>query len=183
MTIYTRTGDGGETELLGGQRVGKDAARVEAFGAVDELNCALGLVRAEPLSHPVDTLLERVQQELFDLGAHLAAPDPAAHSASAIGHEHVAALEADLERLDARLPPLTQFILPTGSRAGAALHVARAVCRRAERRAVALARLGRGTVSPAILAYLNRLSDLLFVLARTVNLQAGHPDVSRRAAP
>jgi cob(I)alamin adenosyltransferase len=183
MTIYTRTGDGGETGLLGGLRVGKDAARVEAFGAIDELNCVLGLVRAEPLPQPVDRLLERVQQELFDLGAELAAPDPAARPAPAIGQEHVAALEADLDRLDARLPPLARFVLPTGSRAGAALHVARAVCRRAERRTVALRRLGQGPVSPAILAYLNRLGDLLFVLARTVNLQAGHPDLPWRAAP
>jgi len=177
MKIYTRTGDRGETGLLGGPRVGKDAARVEAYGTIDELNCLLGLVRAESLPEPVDQLLQRLQNELCQLGAELATPDPDAHKTRTIGQEQVAALETDIDRLVARLPPLAEFVLPSGCRAGATLHLARAVCRRAERRTVSLVRLSQEPLSPVLLAYLNRLGDLLFVLARAVNAQAGQSDI------
>ena len=180
MTIYTRTGDRGETALFGGPRVGKDIARVEAYGTVDELNCVLGLARAEPLPEPIDRLLERLQNELFEVAAELATLDPLAHGTRSIGQEHVGALEAEIDRYAARLPELKEFVLPGGSRAGAALHLARAVCRRAERRLVTSIRGSQTPISPALLAYLNRLGDLLFILARAVNAQAGRAEAAWR---
>jgi cob(I)alamin adenosyltransferase len=175
MKIYTKTGDEGETGLFGGPRVRKDAPRIEAYGAVDELNAVLGLVRAEPLPADIDALLATIQNELFDLGAELATPDPAKMGVGALGPSQIAKLEAAIDRHEALLPPLKQFVLPGGSRAAAALHVGRTVCRRAERRAITLASVER--ISPQLIVYLNRLSDLLFVLARAVNHAAGLPDV------
>lgn len=176
MKIYTRTGDQGETGLVGGPRVGKDAERVEAFGTVDELNAALGVVRAEPLPADLDHLLGRFQNELFDVGAELATLDPVAHGTRTITSKHVQTLEADIDRLEEELQPLTVFILPNGARAGASLHLARAICRRAERRLVTLIHHSPEQVSPVLPTYLNRLGDLLFVLARVVNARAGQQE-------
>ena len=177
MTIYTRAGDSGETGLLGGRRVGKDAPRIETYGTVDELNSLLGLARAEPLPEDVERVLGRLQGELFEVGAELATPDPDAHGNRTIGPKHVQAIEADIDRFQSTLAPLEHFVLPTGTRAAATLHVARAVCRRAERRLVAAIRQSEEEISPVLVAYLNRLGDLLFVLARSVNAQAGRPEV------
>jgi len=174
VRIYTRAGDDGETGLFGGGRVKKDCARVEAYGAVDELNAVVGSARAAGLPKDVDAVVGRIQEELFVLGADLATPA----KGSARGDRVVRldagateALERDIDRCEEDLEPLATFILPGGTPAGAALHVARTVCRRAERRTAALS--SEGTISPAILPYLNRLSDLLFVLARLTNARAG----------
>src|SRR2546423_4473629 len=186
MKIYTRTGDSGKTALFGARaRVPKDDARVEAYGTVDELNCTLGAVRAALSPEAVlDPVLAGLQSDLFAVGAELATPPSqeaklAAHMQLALD-ERTAALEAEIDRLEAALEPLKSFILPAGTPAAAALHVARAVCRRAERRTVALAKVD--TVRPEILRYLNRLSDLLFVLARYANHLAGVPDTPWRPA-
>jgi cob(I)alamin adenosyltransferase len=175
MKIYTKTGDTGETGLFGGPRVRKDAARVEAYGAVDELNAALGVTRSEELPGEIDALLARMQNELFDLGAELATPDPQKHHMTRIGAEQIGWQEAVIDRYDGQLPPLKQFILPAGTRAAAYLHLARCVCRRAERRIVTLAE--REPISADLIVYVNRLSDLLFVLARAANQAAGVADV------
>jgi len=168
--IYTRTGDGGMTGLADGTRVAKNAPRIEAIGAVDELNSHIGALLAERLPRDVRELLTAVQNDLFDLGGELSIPGHAIMSEA-----HVARLERFLDRLNATLPPLKEFILPGGSRAAGCAHVARAVCRRAERRAVAL---GTKNEVPAFaLRYLNRLSDLLFVLARVLNRRSGHREV------
>jgi cob(I)alamin adenosyltransferase len=166
----------GETGLFAGPRVGKDMPRIEICGAIDELNAGLGLARAEPLAAEIDGLLKRVQTELFAIGAELATPDPAAQGVRWIGPEHVKALEADIDRYGEALPPLEQFILPGGTRPAAMLHLARTVCRRAERRLVTLIRRSEEPISLVLMAYLNRLSDLLFVLARCENAKAGRPD-------
>ncbi len=176
MKIYTRTGDLGETALFGGPRVGKDMVRIEVCGEVDELNCALGLVRAEGLPEDLDCLLDRLQNELFEVGAELATPDPVKHGTRTIGRRHVQQMESEIDAMAASVPELTAFILPGGTRAAAGLHMARAICRRAERRLVALVRRNDQEVSRVLLAYLNRLSDLLFVLARVVNGRGGCPD-------
>lgn len=180
MKIYTKTGDQGETSLYGGRRVGKDDARIEAYGTVDELNAQLGVVRTLPLPPGTGELLERLQHELFVLGADLATP-PEKTSAKVrrIAPEDVARLEVDIDRLDAGLSELRTFILPSGSPAGAALHVARTVCRRTERRTVRLVREGSLDRLPVV--YLNRLADLLFVLARHVNHALGSPETPWKA--
>jgi cob(I)alamin adenosyltransferase len=178
VKVYTRRGDAGETDLFGGGRVPKDHLRVEAYGAVDELNAALGVAAAASGHADVRTLLAELQSRLFDLGAELAAPDPARRAKSALRGpraEHVAELERRIDGFEAELPPLRRFVLPGGTAASAALHLARTVCRRAERRAVALARTE--SVEPLAIRFLNRLSDLLFVLARLENRRAGLPDV------
>ncbi len=177
MTIYTRTGDGGETGLFAGPRVFKDHARVEAYGTVDELNCALGLARTCGHPEEIDALLCRIQRELFALGAELATPDPEASKMDLIRDQHVAALEAAIDRYEAQLPPLGQFILPAGSTASTFLHLARGICRRAERRVVSLCRTEPVRVSERTIRYLNRLGDLLFVLARVANAAANQPDM------
>jgi cob(I)alamin adenosyltransferase len=160
--IYTRTGDDGTTGLGDGSRVPKDSPRVEAFGCVDEANSAIGVVLAVPgIPGDVALLLTRIQHELFDLGGELCIPGHRAIEAA-----HVLALEQALDAFNERLPPLREFILPGGGPAAAACHVARATCRRAERRCWTLARAE--TVAPEPLHYLNRLSDLLFVLARVL---------------
>jgi cob(I)alamin adenosyltransferase len=182
--IYTRTGDGGETGLFGGGRVSKDDLRVRAYGAIDELNAVIGLARATGHTREIDAVLERLQHQLFDLGAELATPDPASQAAAHAGHVSaiwVDALEQDIDRFEARLPALRQFVLPGGVPAAATLHHARTVARRAEREIVALA--AREPLNPELLKYVNRLSDLLFVLARAANHAAGQPDVAWIAAP
>ena len=173
MKIYTKTGDGGETSLFGGGRVPKDDARVEAYGAVDELNAALGVARSLAPVPEIDGELARIQAELFAVGAELATPVDARARGGLPGvrGEWAEALERQMDRWDAELPPLTAFILPGGTPVAAALHVARATCRRAERRAVALAHLAH--IDPAVVIYLNRLSDFLFEAARAANLRAG----------
>jgi cob(I)alamin adenosyltransferase len=172
VKIYTKTGDAGETGLFGGPRVRKSDARVEAYGDVDELNASIGAVRALVEDPEIDGQLARIQEELFRVGAELATPHEA-KARSAIPPLEAAAtarLEAAMDDWDHELPPLTRFVLPGGTRTAAALHVARTVCRRAERRAVALA--AEVEVTPAVLQYLNRLSDFLFVAARLANRRA-----------
>jgi cob(I)alamin adenosyltransferase len=175
VKIYTRTGDAGETSLFDGTRVMKHDDRVDAYGEVDETNAWVGLARASRLDTDLDAHLVQIQRDLFALGAQLA--DPADKIAdrvtkATLGDTDVARLETIIDRLDTELPPLRRFILAGGTPAGAALHVARTVCRRAERRMVAL----QPPVDPVLLRYVNRLSDLLFVLARAVNHRAGVPE-------
>lgn len=168
--IYTRTGDGGTTGLADGSRVAKDSLRIEAIGAVDELNSVLGVLLAEGIPEEMRNCLTGVQHDLFDLGGELSRPGH-----TIISTAHVVRLEASLDRYNATLPPLADFVLPGGSRPSALAHVARAVCRRAERRLVALS--SGESVAAAGPQYLNRLSDLLFVVARVLNREAGRPDV------
>ena len=177
MRIYTKTGDDGTTGLLGPGRVSKDDLRVDAYGTVDELNAALGVARSHGLDAEADKLVGRLQEELFVLGSALADPSPGGPFHHAITPGHVEGLETAIDRLEEELAPLSQFILPGGSPAGARIHLARAVCRRAERQAVTLAHRPGEDVPPVIIAYLNRLSDLLFELGRAVNRRAGVADV------
>jgi cob(I)alamin adenosyltransferase len=177
MKIYTRTGDAGGTALFGGTRVSKADPRVAAYGDVDELNACLGTVRAQSeLAGDIVALVEQLQKDLFAIGARLA--DPAEKIAErvtkvAVGEADVQRLEDWIDRLEAELPPLRRFILPGGNRTGALLHLSRTVCRRAERSIVAL---GAERVEAHLLAYINRLSDLLFVVARVVNHRAGQTE-------
>jgi cob(I)alamin adenosyltransferase len=180
MKIYTRTGDNGETGLFGGGRVTKDHARVAAYGDVDELNAAMGAAQAvEPATFAAD-LLQSIQRDLFAMGGLLASPDPAkvakALSKAVLDDSRTAALERAIDHAESGLVPLERFILPGGTAKAAALHVARTICRRAERSVVALSH--GAVVPPVILIYLNRLSDLLFVLARQANAEARRPDVT-----
>ena len=168
--IVTRTGDAGETGLGDGSRVAKDSPRIEAIGTVDELNSVLGVLLAEPLPEAIAACLTDVQHDLFDLGGELSIPGH-----FAITDAHVTRVEVAVESFNADLAPLKEFILPGGSRAAALAHVARTVCRRAERLLVHLA--ATQSVSERSRVYLNRVSDLLFVLARAVNRSAGRPDV------
>jgi cob(I)alamin adenosyltransferase len=178
LKVYTRRGDGGQTDLFGGERVAKDALRVEAYGAVDELNAALGVAAAATADPELRELLARIQVLLFALGGSLATPDAAHRAKSGMpepAQSDVDELERRIDGFEAELAPLARFVLPGGDPAAAALHVARTVCRRAERRCVQLA---RDEAIPAIgIAYLNRLSDLLFVMARVANRRAGVADV------
>jgi cob(I)alamin adenosyltransferase len=177
MKIYTRTGDAGGTSLFGGIRVSKADPRVAAYGDVDELNACLGAVRSQgELSGDVSDVLDQLQKDLFAIGARLA--DPAEKiadrvSKAAVGDSDVQRLEDWIDRFEAELPALRRFILPGGSRAGGLLQLSRTVCRRAERSIVGL---GSDKVDAHLLAYVNRLSDLLFVLARAVNHRSGHPE-------
>jgi len=176
MKVYTRRGDAGETSLFGGQRVPKDAARVAAYGDVDELNSVLGLAIAELDDEEFAAGLRSVQSKLFDLGGELATPDIEEREARGkglprVGDDDVVALERWIDLLDEELAPLENFVLPGGTKAAACLHLGRTVCRRAERRAVALAR-NEGLADIPV-RYLNRLSDLLFTLARAANHRAG----------
>ncbi len=177
MKIYTKTGDAGETGLFAGPRVGKDDPRIEGYGTVDELNTVLGLARTQALPKDIDSLLAIIQNELFDIGAELATPDPKSRGTNLISEAQVAMLEKAVDKYEANLPILKTFILPGGSPGAAWLHLARTVCRRAERRVVTLMKCPNQEVSPTILVYLNRLSDLLFVLARAVNAAAKVADV------
>jgi len=168
--IYTRTGDDGTTGLADGSRVRKDTARMEAMGAVDEANSDLGVVLCETLPDAIRDCLTDVQHDLFDLGGELSIPGHALITAT-----HVERLEHAIDAFNADLPPLKDFILPGGTRAAALIHVARAACRRAERRLVSLQ--AAEPVAAPLLHYVNRLSDLLFVLARSLNRAAGRGDV------
>ncbi|MBA3886612.1 MAG: cob(I)yrinic acid a,c-diamide adenosyltransferase [Acidobacteria bacterium] len=173
MKIYTKTGDRGQTGLFDGTRVSKDDTRVAAYGDVDELNAGLGAARAAGMDDEISAMLDRIQRDLFALGARLA--DPAKKIAgrvtkAAVSADDIERLEGWIDALEADLPPLRRFILAGGSPAGAALHVARTVCRRAER---AMVGLGAEAFEPELLTYVNRLSDLLFVMARAVNHRAG----------
>lgn len=184
MKIYTKTGDGGDTGLFGGVRVSKADPRVAAYGDVDELNAWLGFARTslpEADAEPgLGAMIEQIQRDLFALGARLA--DPAHKIANrvtktAVGSDDIARLEGWIDRLEESLPPLKRFILAGGSPGGAALHVARTTCRRAERAMVALRAGEDGAFEPELLIYVNRLSDLLFVMARAANHRAGSPEI------
>jgi len=168
--IYTRTGDAGETGLGDGTRVPKESARIQALGDIDELNSAIGMLLIEDLPTPMRDALDGIQHDLFDLGGEVSIPGH-----HAIRDTQVVHLEGLLDTANATLPPLKEFILPGGSRAAACAHLARTICRRAERSLVALAR--RETVSERARQYLNRLSDLLFVYGRWANRHAGRQDV------
>jgi cob(I)alamin adenosyltransferase len=175
MRIYTRSGDDGTTGLFGGARVGKADPRVAAYGGVDELNAVLGWARAAPLPPALDGVLARAQAGCFAVGAFLATAPGKDPGIEGVGDADVKAFEDAIDALEADLPPLKSFVLPGGCEAAARLHVARTVCRRAERGLVALA--AREDVDAVHLRWLNRLSDLLFVQARWANHDAGHPDV------
>jgi cob(I)alamin adenosyltransferase len=177
MKIYTKTGDQGETGLFDGTRVSKSDPRVDAYGEVDELNAWLGLARAEGVDAEIGGMLEQLQRDLFAVGAMMA--DPGHHIAKRVkkallGEADIARLEGWIDTLEATLTPLRRFILAGGTRAGGSLHVARTVCRRAERRMIAL---GPNAVDQNVLVFVNRLSDLLFVMARAVNARAGAPEI------
>ncbi len=171
--MYTRTGDKGETSLYTGRRVGKDSVRVQAYGSVDELNSQVGLARASfsRKIEKIDTMLRKVQRDLFVLGGDLATDTEKSASVPRIGSEHVDKLEGMVDSTLAGLEKLTRFILPNGGLAGSQLHVARAVCRRAERDVIILSRTEK--VNPEVVRYLNRLSTLLFDLARLANKSEG----------
>jgi cob(I)alamin adenosyltransferase len=175
--IYTKTGDDGTTGLPGGARVAKDSPRIKTYGSLDEINALLGVVGSCSLPDPVRKILIHIQNDLFAIGTMLASPDDAGdkdRGISGITDANVQVLENEIDECEIHLPPLSQFVLPGGSTAGALLHLARAVTRRAERRCVALAR--SEIVAPQILRYMNRLSDLLFVLARLVNNKDSQPE-------
>jgi cob(I)alamin adenosyltransferase len=168
LKIYTRTGDGGETSLFGGSRVAKNDPRIEAYGTIDELNSTIGVARASWPSSSIDKQLDAIQSDLFDIGAHLAAPGN--DRFAGVKPRRIEELERAIDAMESELQPLTTFIIPGGSLAAAQLHVARTVCRRAERRVVAL------EGSENTVAYLNRLSDYLFVAARCANRSHSVPD-------
>ncbi len=171
LKIYTRTGDAGHTSLFGGKRVSKKNARIEAYGTIDELNSFLGIIRATWSDSPIDVQLDAVQRDLFDIGAQLAAPGK--NQFTGVSQSRIGSLEQGIDDMERTLTPLKNFVLPGGSIPAAHLHVARTVCRRAERLVVAL-----GDKAPKMtLAYLNRLSDYLFVAARYANAQLGVEDV------
>jgi len=175
MKIYTKTGDGGETGLFRGPRVPKHDPRVDAYGNVDELNALLGVLLPEIQDQEIRDLIASIQHELFEVGADLATPQQADRGHEMrIPHSMTARLEAAIDRFEERLPELTQFILPGGSKGGALLHYARTICRRAERKVSRLKE--QQMMDPEILVYLNRLSDLLFVLARAENHKSGSPE-------
>jgi cob(I)alamin adenosyltransferase len=180
MKIYTRTGDEGETALFGGGRVPKDHPRVAAYGDVDELNSVLGIVRATQPAEFFDPLFESMQRDLFSIGGHLATPDPTrvakALEKADLSAGRVSEFERLIDEADRELPPLRAFVLPAGTPKAAALHLARTVCRRAERSVVHLAQTSE--VPGLFVVYLNRLSDLLFTLARLANHRAGVRDVT-----
>ena len=173
MKIYTRTGDAGETSLFGGARVPKSDARIEAYGTVDELNSSIGVARAGWPESPIDAQLREVQSDLFAIGAHLASPGTSRFEG--VDPRRTADLEAVIDQMERDLPRLKNFILPGGSMAAAQLHLARTICRRAERRVVALK--DESTATRSTVVYLNRLSDFLFVAARFANLEHGVEDV------
>ncbi len=186
MRIYTRTGDLGETGLFGGERVYKDDLRVNAYGSVDELNAVLGMALALQVDSEIDALLLSLQNDLFMLGSDLATPENeelqrGRVTIQRVPPEKAQSLESWIDHFEAELPPLTRFILPGGTALAAHLHFARTVCRRAERMCVSLVRLteeaGKPNINPEIVIYLNRLSDLIFVLARAANSRQGREDV------
>lgn len=174
--IYTRTGDKGQTGLFGGGRVRKDDPRVEAYGAVDELNASLGTAECAIADPEIKGWIRKIQDELFVLGAELATPDPEAVKKQIVpvGEEQIGALESLIDKIDAEVAPLKHFILPGGHAGAAHLHLARTVCRRAERRVITFS--DHAPVREGAVIYLNRLSDALFMLARLVNHRAGMPE-------
>lgn len=178
MKIYTKTGDRGETSLFGGERVPKDNIRIQAYGTVDELNSIIGIAISESASAEIKDILCNVQNTLFTLGSDLASPKEKEKKSFVIPRiekAHIDKLETFIDAIEYKLPELKNFILPGGTKAASFLHFARTVCRRAEREAVSLQNLV--DIGPNPVIYLNRLSDLLFVLARFENLSSGHPDV------
>lgn len=185
MKIYTKTGDGGETGLFGGRRVDKDDLRVMAYGEVDELNAFLGRAAADLGDSPLVRTVRAIQADLFVVGADLATPPVAGEKTESrtrrVEGGMVEVLERSIDRLDAEVPPLDRFILPGGTAGAAALQVARAVCRRAERAVVGLSKVDE--VNPAAVIYLNRLSDLLFVMARWENRRRGFEEPEWTGAP
>ena len=179
MKIYTRTGDGGDTSLFGGQRVPKDAQRIDAYGTVDELNSLIGLVRADNRDPEIDGIMEQIQNELFELGADLATPRSVEkRQIKRIESKDVNELEKIIDALEVHLKPLRSFILPGGSPVAARIHFARTVCRRAERAVVRLSR--NEDIGETVITYLNRLSDLLFILSRYANQKANIAEVKWR---
>jgi len=177
VKIYTKTGDSGETSLFDNSRVSKADPRVDAYGEVDEVNACLGAALAAGVDADITAVLTAIQKDLFAVGARLA--DPSSRIAdrvtkAAVTTQQTEMLEGAIDRLESELPPLRRFILPGGSPAGSLLHLARTVCRRAERRVVGL---GTDAIEPGVVIYLNRLSDLLFVMARAVNHRAGVPEI------
>jgi cob(I)alamin adenosyltransferase len=177
VKIYTKTGDDGTTGLLSNRRVRKDDLRIDVYGTIDELNATLGIARTHKLDDEIDAALARIQDELFAVGSALADPNPDGPFHAAIRQEHVAGLEQGIDSFEAELPRLTRFILPGGAPAAAQIHLARTVCRRAERLLVKLAGKQGEHVPETLLIYINRLSDALFVLARMANHRTGVADV------
>lgn len=173
--IYTRTGDKGETGLVDGVRIPKDSLRVQAYGDIDELNSVLGLVRASSKDEEIDSLLERLQRDLFTVGADLASPTEESHRVPRITKDMIVALEKTIDMLQEKLASLKAFILPGGGETGALLHFARSVARRAERSIVALSKTEK--LNENLVPYVNRLSDLLFVMARLANRREGRKEV------
>jgi cob(I)alamin adenosyltransferase len=178
MKIYTKTGDDGRTALFQGPRVSKDDVRIEAFGTVDELCSAIGMARVAPMPADLDAVLERIQNQLFDLGAELATPQPDEHGTRMPAGRDAQWVEQSIDHYDQQMTPLANFILPGGTQAAAAMHHARVICRRAERRVVTLSQ--HEDVSGDLIVYLNRVGDLLFVLARYANFAVGRPDTPWR---
>ncbi len=175
MKIYTKKGDQGNTSLFGGKSIKKNSIRIEAYGTVDELNSVLGVVLSHDTSSDGREILSEIQNQLFVLGADLATIESKKVKIERIGNREIEKLEQWIDRLEEQLPALTSFILPGGSKAGAALHQARTVCRRAERKTVSLKQ--NDPISDACVIYLNRLSDLLFVMARFENMKADAPEI------
>jgi cob(I)alamin adenosyltransferase len=179
VRIYTRTGDDGTTGLVGGKRTTKDAPLIEVCGQLDELNAMIGVVRSGALPDKADRALELVQNDLFIIGAEIMTPDGIGNKSGGIHDENILDLEKEIDAIEKELEPLRSFILPGGARTAAELHMTRAIARRTERHCIALSRIQK--VSPQVLCYLNRLSDLCFVLARYLNRQQGvaEPHLSR----
>lgn len=178
MKIYTKTGDAGDTGLFRGPRVRKDHPRIEAYGTVDELNAVIGVALAERLPPEAHRILAEVQHWLFDVGAELATPDPTVSGTATLGKVEIERLERAIDHFEVGLAELRQFILPGGCRGAAQLHLARTICRRAERQLVTLSHTEGQSIRSEPLVFLNRLGDLLFVLARSVNAAAGEHDVA-----
>jgi len=177
MKIYTRNGDLGETDMMDGSRTKKNSDCMEACGTVDELNATIGLVRAEDTPDEMDKLLEQIQKELFQIGAELVTSKSCAGKNPRITKQHIESIEKTIDSYEASVPPLDCFILPVGTRLAATLHHARTVSRRAERRIITLLESANSETLSTLLPYFNRLSDLLFVLTRVANAQAGHEEV------
>ncbi len=178
MKIYTKTGDDGTTGVFGGGRVLKADPRIEALGAIDELNASVGMARSLAVQSEIDSWLERIQRELFDLGAEIACPIENRHFKAAIRNEHIERLEQEIDLIE--LPPLREFILPGGTALASSLHLARTVARRAERVLIGASQSIELRQEPS--QYLNRLSDWMFVMARSANHSAGVPDVKWKEA-
>ena len=178
MKIYTKTGDAGETGLVGSNRVSKSSATIEAIGSVDELNSLVGVIRSETLDEDLEFSFHQIQNDLFDLGALLASTpeQQQKYSIQPLREQRVVDLEQQIDRLQETIPPIREFILPAGNRAAALIHLARSVCRRVERTIVYLHENGDLDISPIIFRYINRLSDWLFVAARCVNHRSGHAE-------